>query len=138
MRVLYPKLVEEAYNYIAKAEPAVKNAPNAVKSEIYSKMVNDGIIDENGEPTQECVNRGFVDGGSKPETEPATLAEFKELYPCYKEYDDSHFSHTEQGWAIDWYVMKSLSLKALNDPESTKEQREFARHTLQEIAKHNQ
>ena len=39
MRVLYPKLVEEAYNYIAKAEPAVKNAPNAVKSEIYSKMV---------------------------------------------------------------------------------------------------
>lgn len=51
MRVLYPKLVEEAYNYIAKAEPAVKNAPNAVKSEIYSKMVNDGIIDENGEPT---------------------------------------------------------------------------------------
>lgn len=55
MRVLYPKLVEEAYNYIAKAEPAVKNAPNAVKSEIYSKMVNDGIIDENGEPHRQLL-----------------------------------------------------------------------------------
>ncbi|AQY70126.1 prophage P3 protein 12 [Lactiplantibacillus plantarum] len=62
MRVLYPKLVEEAYNYIAKAEPAVKNAPNAVKSEIYSKMFNDGIIDENGEPTKTAIDRGFVDG----------------------------------------------------------------------------
>ncbi|MBS0937404.1 hypothetical protein [Lactiplantibacillus plantarum] len=133
MRVLYPKLVEEAYKYIVEAEPSVKHAPNAIKAEIYSKMVNDGIIDENGEPTQECVNRGFVDGGSELEHEPATLAEFKELYPCYKEYDDSHFSHTEQGWAIDWYVMKSLSLKVLNDPESTKEQREFACQALQEI-----
>ncbi|MBS0953426.1 hypothetical protein ABC426_09480 [Lactiplantibacillus plantarum] len=133
MRVLYPKLVEEAYNYIAEAEPAVKNAPSAVKSEIYSKMVKDGIIDENGEPTQECVNRGFVDDDSKLEHEPATLAEFKAMYPCYKEYDDSHFSHTEQGWVIDSYVMKSLSLKALHDPDSSEEQRAFARHALQEI-----
>lgn len=133
MRVLYPKLVEEAYKYIAETEPSVKNAPNAVKSEIYSKMVNDGIIDENGEPTQECVNRGFVDGGSELEHEPATLAEFKAMYPCYKGYDDSHFSHAEQGWVIDSYVMKSLSLKTLNDPDSSEEQRAFARHALQEI-----
>ena len=133
MRVLYPRLVEEAYNYIAEAEPAVKNAPNAVKSEIYSKMVKDGIIDANGDPTQECVNRGFVDGGSELEHESATLAEFKAMYPCYKEYDDSHFSHTEQGWVIDSYVMKSLSLKTLNDPDSSKEQRALARHALQDI-----
>lgn len=67
MRVLYPKLVEEAYNYIAESEPAVKNAPNAVKSAIYSKMVNDGIIDENGEPTQTAIDRGFIDGDSELE-----------------------------------------------------------------------
>ncbi|WP_436669635.1 hypothetical protein [Lactiplantibacillus plantarum] len=133
MRVLYPRLVEEAYQYIAEAEPSVKNAPNAIKSEIYSKMVNDGVVDENGEPTQTAIDRGFVDDDSKSEQEPATLAEFKAVYPCYKEYDDSHFSHTEQGWAIDWYVMKSLSLKALNDPDSTVDQRAFARQALQEI-----
>ncbi|TBX38090.1 hypothetical protein EUZ87_14210 [Lactiplantibacillus paraplantarum] len=133
MRVLYPRLVEEAYNYIAKAEPAVKNAPNAVKSEIYSKMVNDGIIDENGEPTQTAIDRGFIDGDSELDYEPATLTKFKAMYPCYKEYDDSHFSHTDQGWVIDSYVMKSLSLKALNDPDSSEEQRALARHALQEI-----
>lgn len=133
MRVLYPRLVEEAYRYIAKDEPAVKNAPNAVKAEIYNKMVNDGVIDENGEPTQECVDRGFVDNNSDSEYEPDTLAEFKAMYPCYKEYDDSHFSHTDQGWVIDSYVMKSLSLKALNDPDSSEEQRTLARHALQEI-----
>lgn len=134
MRVLYPRLVEEAYQYIAEAEPFVKNAPNAIKSEIYSKMVNDGVIDENGEPTQTAIDRGLVEESSTVEAdEPDTLEEFKELYPCYKEYDDSHFSHTEQGWAIDWYVMKSLSLKALNDPDSTVDQRAFARQALQEI-----
>lgn len=96
-------------------------------------MVNDGIIDENGELIQIVIDWGFVDGDSELDYELVMLVEFKVMYLCYKEYDDSYFSYIDQGWVIDSYVMKLLLFKVLYDLNSSEEQCLFVCYVLEEI-----
>lgn len=108
MKIKYPQLVEQAFDILSKSVPLNMAKANSIKADIYRELVAEGVLDENGQPTQLAFSKGLVDGGRRQ-----TLAEFKQEFPQLKEYSDTHFKYTSDGWGMDNYVMRSMANKAL-------------------------
>lgn len=139
MRIVYPSLVEDAYNIAAQAGTIKPGKENDVKSQIYRIMVQKGMLNEDGSPTQKAIDKGFVASFSQDEQgeyEPDTLAGLKRMYPMYEGYSDDHFVKTEHGWAADSYVIRGITNQVLSDPGSTEEQRQKAYSMLQWLEKY--
>lgn len=131
MKVIYPSLVEDAY-HVLKAK-----GYNVTKEQTYKQLIETNMIQVNGEPTQAALDGGLVGSFSKKpngDIEANNLSAFKTLYPCYAPYADRHFRHTAAGWAADAFVVRDLSNKVLNDPDSTEEARQAAYEFLNEIS----
>lgn len=130
--IIYPPIVEQTYNYFH------PNQPKLTKAEVYKGLVKVGMLDEYGKPTQSAIKGGLVDEYvrvANGNVYPVSLKAFKKEYDIYKPYADSHFHWSdESGWVIDSYVMRAIANNALNDPESTEEQRNQA-YILLEQAK---
>lgn len=131
MKVIYPPLVEDAYRGLK------EKGFNVTKEQTYKQLIETNMIQVNGEPTQMALDEGLVGSFTRRpngDIEANTLASFKELYPCYAPYADRHFKHTEAGWAADAFVVRDLSNKVLNEPDSTNEARQAAYGFLDEIS----
>lgn len=127
MKITYPPLVEQSFK-----EMRLRGL-NVTKQEVYTKMVESHLIDENGQPTQFALDNGLVDEFQPDingDYEPVTLIAFKRYYPEYAQFSDSHFTHTERGWAVDAYVVRALANQTLNDPDSTLDARQSAYELL--------
>lgn len=125
MKIMYPKMVERAFNIIKSEAPLNMAKENEIKADIYREMVKKGVLDENGQPTQLAFDKGFVDRAQ-------TLAEFKQEFPQLKEYADSHFKYVGDGWGIDNYVMRSMANKALK-ASSNEYERQRALDALRQV-----
>lgn len=139
MRILYPSLVEDAYNIVTQTGTVKPDKVNDVKARIYRIMVQKGMLNEDGSPTQKAIDEGLVASFSldeQGEYEPDTLAGLKRMYPMYEGFGDKHFIKTEQGWAADGYVVRSVANKVLNDPDSTENQRQVAYGMLEQLEKY--
>ncbi|MBK0038775.1 MULTISPECIES: hypothetical protein [unclassified Enterococcus] len=92
MEIIYPSLIEEAYRYNKKFDPTI------TKVEIYQHFYQKGLINENGEPTFEALEMGYV----KDYTEDwdITFAEFLSIYPVFEQYNSSHFKMIEHFWEM--------------------------------------
>lgn len=131
MKVIYPPLVEDAYRGLR------AKGYNVTKEQTYKRLIETNMIQVNGEPTQAALDEGLVDSFIKKpngDIEPENLSAFKTLYPCYAPYADRHFRHTAAGWTADAFVVRDLSNKVLNDPDSTDEARQAAYGFLDDIS----
>lgn len=132
--IIYPPLVEQAYEFVQ------RNGVNADKALIYTQMIDANYIDKYGNPTKEAIKAGLIDeyvGVENGEAYPVSLQVFKREYPIYADYEDRHFTWDDKhGWLIDSYVMRGIANNALNDPDSTEEQRQMAYHLLEQAKRH--
>lgn len=108
MKIKYPQLVETAFDILSKSLPLNMAKANSIKADIYRELVDEGALDENGQPTQLAFSKGLVDGGRHQ-----TLAEYKQEFPQLKGFSANHFKYKSDGWGFDNYVMRSLANKAL-------------------------
>lgn len=108
MKIKYPQLVEMAFEIIKNKAPLNMVNANEIKSAIYRELVDEGALDENGQPTQLAFSKGLVDGGRHQ-----TLAEYKQEFPQLKGFSANHFKYKSDGWGFDNYVMRALAKKAL-------------------------
>lgn len=108
MKIKYPQLVEQAFEIMKNKVPLNMANANEIKASIYRELVDEGALDENGQPTQLAFSKGLVDGGRHQ-----TLAEYKQEFPQLKGFSSDHFKFTTDGWGVDNYVMRSLANKAL-------------------------
>lgn len=107
MEIIYPSLIEEAYRYNKKFDSKI------TKAEIYQHFYQVGLIQENGEPTIEALEKGYV----KDYTEDwdITFSEFLSIYPVFKQYNPSHFKMIEHFWEMNRTLQIEILEKWEND-----------------------
>lgn len=137
MKVIYPSLVEQAFDiYVKQYGTVAASKVNKLKSCIYRALIKNGVLDQNGDPTQKAKDDGLV-GSFTPkkdgEYEPETVRDLKLMYPMYAKFSDDHFMKSSQGWLADAYVIRSISSQVLNDPASDEEQRKNAYEMLKQL-----
>ncbi|ANN47753.1 hypothetical protein A6F53_00145 [Levilactobacillus brevis] len=136
MKIIYPKLVEDAFVIASQRGQIAAEKVNDVKSQIYQIMVEKGVLNELGEPTRLALKMGIIERSAPVSSEPSlavSLADFKRQWPVYAEFKDSHFMLIDGEWMADTYVVKELATRRLADPKSTPEQRLEAQSMLQKI-----
>ncbi|WP_251952351.1 hypothetical protein [Levilactobacillus brevis] len=137
MKVIYPSLVEQSFDlYVKQYGTVLPSKVNKLKSYIYKALVKNGVLDQNGDPTQKAKDDGLV-GSFTPneygEYEPESVRDLKLMYPMYAQFSDNHFMKSSQGWLADAYVIRSVANQALNDPSSNEEQRQNAYKMLEQL-----
>ena len=85
MEIIYPPLVEESINFHLKE----RSKEISEKADMYCLMVERGIILENGEPTPEAIEKGWVKDFY--EAEDLSLEDFLALYPVFNRHDLADF-----------------------------------------------
>lgn len=137
MKVIYPSLVEQSFDLYVKRYGAVPSSKvNKLKSHIYSVLVREGVLEQNGDPTQRAKDDGLVESftpNEQGEYEPESVRDLKLMYPMYAQFSDNHFMKSSQGWLADAYVIRSVSNQVLNDPDSNEEQRQNAYKMLEQL-----
>ncbi|WP_373879549.1 hypothetical protein [Levilactobacillus brevis] len=136
MKIVYPKLVEDAFVIATQRGQIAPEKANDVKSQIYQVMVEKGVLNELGEPTRLALEMGLIDDSEPVSDEPnlvVSLTDFKRQWPVYSEFEDNHFTLIDGEWMADAYVVKVLATRRLEDPTSTPKQRLEAQSMLQQI-----
>ena len=127
--IKYPPLVEQAYSHFL----SIGLYPN--KDKLYKMLVDEGMIDELGNPTQRAINEGLVEvAGNNP------IERFKAENPLFAHIPDEHFKVQNNQVLMDCYAVRVASTTILNDPSATQEQKENAQSLLDEVNKldHNE
>jgi hypothetical protein len=102
MKIIYPALVEQAYKFIT------NQGIKTTKAEVYKMQVADGMLKQNGEPTQKAIDEGLV---SEFKQTHATLKQFKKEYPIFKKYGKNEFTQQEGIWYVSQNVIKDVHKK---------------------------
>ena len=127
--IQYPPLIEQAYNHLL----SIGLHPN--KDKLYKMLVDEGMIDELGNPTQRAINEGLVEvAGNNP------IERFKAENPLFAHIPDEHFKVQNNQVLMDCYAVRVASTTILNDPTATQEQKENAQSLLDKVNKldHNE
>lgn len=122
MKVVYPSLVEQQHEFM------LSQGREVGRAEIYKRMVETNMIDENGEPTQFAINNGYVE----VESDVDIIHDFKEANPLFKDIDDGCFKVLDYNRVgIDERGAKCLARKILNDSHSTVAEKASARQIIE-------
>lgn len=122
MKVVYPSLVEQQHEFM------LSQGREVGRAEIYKRMVETNMIDENGEPTQFAINNGYV----VMESDIDIIHDFKEANPLFKDIDDGCFKVLDYNRVgIDERGAKCLARKILNDSHSTVAEKTSARQIIE-------
>ena len=120
--IKYPPLIEQAYSHFL----SIGLHPN--KDKLYKMLVDEGMIDELGNPTQQAINEGLVEVASNNPIE-----RFKAENPFVAHIPDEHFKVQNNKVLMDCYAVRVASTTILNDPTATQEQKENAQSLLDKV-----
>lgn len=120
--IKYPPLVEQAYSHFL----SIGLHPN--KDKLYKMLVDEGMIDELGNPTQRAIDEGLVEVASNNPIE-----RFKAENPLFAHIPDEHFKVQNNQVLMDCYAVRVASTTILNDPSATQEQKENAQSLLDKV-----
>lgn len=118
----YPPLIEQAYNHLL----SIGLHPN--KDKLYKMLVDEGMIDELGNPTQRAIDKGLVEVASNNPIE-----RLKAENPLFAHIPDEHFKVQNNQVLMDCYAVRVASTTILNDPTATQEQKENAQSLLDKV-----
>ncbi len=120
MNIKYPKLVEDAF------EKVFKHAGKS-KTETYRLLLEKNFINEDGTPSDEAIENGFVGLDEK-----ATLIEKeKRKYPIFRQFDDEHFIVAGGQVYVDDFIRLELARQTLRDPHAPDKAKAFARKEIE-------
>lgn len=115
-------LVEQAYSHL------IAGGLKPRKDKLYKMLVDEGMIDELGNPTQAAIDSGLVEtAGDDP------IKQFKAENPDFANIPDQHFKVKDGRVLMDCFAVKQAATTVLNDPEATAEQRENAQGLLDQV-----
>lgn len=120
--IKYPPLVEQAYSHFL----SIGLRPN--KDKLYKMLVDEGIIDELGNPTQQAINEGLVEVASNNPIE-----RFKTENPLVAHIPNEHFKVQNNQVLMDCYAVRVAATTILNDPTAPQEQKENAQSLLDKV-----
>ena len=120
--IQYPPLVEQAYSHFL----SIGLHPN--KDKLYKMLVDEGMINELGNPTQRAIDKGLVEVASNNPIE-----RFKAENPLFAHIPDEHFKVQNNQVLMDCYAVRVASTTILNDPTATQEQKENAQSLLDKV-----
>ena len=120
--IKYPMLVEQAYNQL------IAGGLKPRKDKLYKMLVDEGMIDELGHPTQAAIDSGLVENaGDNP------IKQLKAENPYLASIPNQHFMVKDGLILMDCFAVKKAATIVLNDPEATTEQQESARYLLEQV-----
>lgn len=99
MEIIYPPLVEQAYQFIT------KEGGITTKEEVYKMLVENDVLTETGEPTKTALKQGFV---TEFHQSHETLNEFKREYPIFKQYPEEEFTQQDGIWYISQKIIREI------------------------------
>lgn len=107
MNIIYPPLVEQMYKFMRQA------GMNVTKQDVYKKAIEANMIDYQGNPTKEAIEKGYIQ--EVPTVKEPTSD--KDLDNVFSRMPDSAFTWIEsQGsYAMDTAELKKAILSALKD-----------------------
>lgn len=103
--IKYPNLIEQAYNQLK------KNGFSVTKAQVYKRMLDIGMIEKDGTPTQNALNAGLIESPTNP------IRMFKAQYPIFSIVDDKHFKVVDGIVKIDAKGIIQASTYILNNKE---------------------
>lgn len=103
LNIKYPSLIEQAYNQLKKAGFSV------TKAQVYKRMLDIGMIEKDGTPTQNALNAGLIESPQNP------IRMFKAQYPVFSIVDDKHFKVIDGIVKIDAKGIIQASTYILNN-----------------------
>lgn len=101
--IKYPNLIEQAYNQLKKEGFSV------TKAQVYKRMLNIGMIEKDGMPTQKALDNGLIESPQDP------IKMFKAQYPIFSIVDDKHFKVIDGIVKIDAKGITQTSTYILNN-----------------------
>lgn len=108
-KIINSSLVVSAYKM------AKNDGFNASIQDIASMLLQEGIIDIDGEPTEKAVKEGLVSVRMTINKEPQPVAEFKAKYPIFDLLPDKHFKVIDGRVCISETGLKILGEKLNRD-----------------------
>ena len=120
--IKYPPLIEQAYSHFL----SIGLHPN--KDKLYKMLVDEGMINELGNPTQRAIDKGLVEVASNNPIE-----RFKAENPLVAHIPDEHFKVQNNQVLMDCYAVRVVATTILNDPTATQEQKENAQSLLDKV-----
>ncbi|MCH5385257.1 hypothetical protein DKZ23_11065, partial [Limosilactobacillus reuteri] len=94
----------------------------------YKMLVDEGMIDELGNPTQRAIDEGLIEvAGNNP------IERFKAENPLVAHISDEHFKVQNNQVLMDCYAVRVTATTILNDPTATQEQKENAQSLLDNV-----
>ena len=107
MNIIYPPLVEQMYKFMRQA------GMNVTKQDIYKKAIEANMIDQQGNPTKEAIEKGYIQEvptGKEPTSD-------KDLDNVFSRMPDSAFKwvESEGQYVMDQQELKKAILSALKD-----------------------
>ena len=118
-------LVEQAYSQL------IAGGLKPRKDKLYKMLVDEGMIDELGNPTQAAIDNGLVENVENVENNP--IKRFKAENPNFSNIPDQHFKVKDGRVLMDCFAVKEAATIVLNDPQATEEQKGNARSLLQQV-----
>ncbi|MFG5564215.1 hypothetical protein ACFJYA_08145 [Enterococcus faecalis] len=97
--IVYPSLVEQSYQFMC------EQGIEVTKAEVYKMMIQEGLLTETGNPTNEAIRQGLVTEFNQAH---ATLAEFKKEYPVFKHYSNEEFTQQEGIWYVSQKIIADI------------------------------
>ena len=101
--IKYPNLVEQAYNQLK------KDGFSVTKAQVYKRMLDIGMIEKGGTPTQNALDAGLIESTTNP------IRMFKAQYPIFSIVDDKHFKVVDGIVKIDTKGIIQASTYILNN-----------------------
>lgn len=101
--IKYPNLIEQAYNQLK------KDGFSVTKAQVYKRMLDIGMIEKDGTPTQNALNAGLIESPTNP------IRMFKAQYPIFSIVDDKHFKVVDGIVKIDTKGIIQASTYILNN-----------------------
>ena len=120
--VKYPTLVEQAYNQL------IAGGLKPRKDKLYKMFVDEGMIDELGNPTQAAIDSGLIEPAGDD-----LIKQFKAENPVMASIPDQHFKVKDGKILMDCFAAEKAATTVLIDPEETAEQQEHARNLLEQV-----
>lgn len=107
MNIIYPPLVEQMYKFMRQA------GMNVTKQDVYKKAIEANMIDQQGNPTKEAIEKGYIQEvptGKEPTSD-------KDLDNVFSRMPDSAFKwvESEGQYVMDQQELKKAILSALKD-----------------------
>lgn len=99
MKVIYPPLVEQSYQFI------IQQGIETTKSEVYQMMVAEGMLTQTGEPTKKALEEGIV---TEYKQQHHTLKEFKREYSIFRHYPAKEFTQQAGIWYVSQKVIADI------------------------------